>query len=167
MPAALENQITADNAPRIQARLIGEGANGPTTAEADAILAERGIIVVPDIFLNAGGVIVSYFEWLKNLSHIRFGRMTRRFERNAFAGVAAAIEHATGTDLTNAHRDAIGFGADEAALVESGLEESICEAYRQIRNIQQNKAIPDLRSAAFCSAIDKIAKVYIERGTLL
>jgi glutamate dehydrogenase/leucine dehydrogenase len=81
IPAALENQIRKDNAPRINARIVLEGANGPTTPEAEAILNAKGVMVVPDIYANAGGVTVSYFEWLKNLSHVRFGRLSKRHEQ--------------------------------------------------------------------------------------
>ena len=81
IPAALEDQITEENAPRIRAKLIAEGANGPVTANAQQILFEKGVMILPDIYLNAGGVTVSYFEWLKNLSHVRFGRMQKRYEQ--------------------------------------------------------------------------------------
>jgi glutamate dehydrogenase (NAD(P)+) len=72
--AALEDQVTADNAPRVQASLVAEGANGPTSLEADAILAERGIPVLPDILTNAGGVTVSYFEWVQDLGRLFWDR---------------------------------------------------------------------------------------------
>jgi glutamate dehydrogenase (NAD(P)+) len=82
IPAALENVINGENAPRVKAKIIGEGANGPLTPEADEVFVQRGILVVPDMYLNAGGVTVSYFEWLKNLSHVRYGRMEKRFTEN-------------------------------------------------------------------------------------
>ena len=100
IPAALEHQITDQNAPRVQARIVLEGANGPTTPEADAILEEKGVLVIPDIYANAGGVIVSYFEWLKNLSHVRFGRLEKRYQESAHARMLSTIETATGTRLT-------------------------------------------------------------------
>ncbi|HPQ20413.1 MAG TPA: Glu/Leu/Phe/Val dehydrogenase [Saprospiraceae bacterium] len=84
IPAALESTINAENASMVKAKIIGEAANGPVTADAEAILLEKGVIIVPDMFLNAGGVTVSYFEWLKNLSHIRFGRMDKRFNQIPF-----------------------------------------------------------------------------------
>ena len=91
MPAALENQITDENAPRIRAKIIAEGANGPTTAEAGEQLDARGVMIMPDMYLNAGGVTVSYFEWLKNLSHVRFGRMEKRFEERAYRKLLQAM----------------------------------------------------------------------------
>ena len=99
VPAALERQITADNAPKIKAKIIAEGANGPTTNEADAILQQRGMLVLPDLYLNAGGVTVSYFEWLKNLSHVRFGRMEKRFDEGFARGLLGGVERLTGKAL--------------------------------------------------------------------
>ena len=99
MPAALESVLTAENAPRIKAKIILEGANGPTTPEADPIFREKGILVIPDIYCNAGGVTVSYFEWLKNLSHVRFGRMQKRHEQANELSMLKAIEQATGTEV--------------------------------------------------------------------
>jgi len=83
IPAALENQLTAQNAPRIRARIIGEAANGPTTPEADAILYDRGIFVIPDILANAGGVTVSYFEWVQDLQYLFWDEVevNRRLEQ--------------------------------------------------------------------------------------
>lgn len=133
VPAALENVITAANAPRILARIIGEGANGPVTAEADQILRERGKLMMPDLYLNSGGVTVSYFEWLKNLEHVRFGRMQR--------------------------------GGDEETVVRTGLEETMVKAYDDIAvTARRLKLGGDFRSAAFVSAIDKIATCYAESG---
>ncbi len=165
VPAALENQITAENAPAVKARIIGEGANGPTTAEADAILQQRGALVVPDMFLNAGGVTVSYFEWLKNLSHVRFGRMEKRYEEASNRRFLAAIESATGRQFTEDELARLGPGADEIDLVNSGLEETMSTAYRQIREIQHRRGAGlSLRTAAFINAIDKIAVAYQEMG---
>ncbi|HSK74717.1 MAG TPA: Glu/Leu/Phe/Val dehydrogenase [Pyrinomonadaceae bacterium] len=165
IPAALENQITTENAPRIKAKIIGEGANGPITAKAEDILQERGIMVVPDIYLNAGGVTVSYFEWLKNLSHVRFGRMEKRFEQAAFERLLKIVEQETGRVLSNEERSLIARGADEADLVYSGLEETMITAYNQIREVKNKKPeIDNLRTAAFISAIDKIALCYFELG---
>jgi glutamate dehydrogenase (NAD(P)+) len=165
IPAALENQITADNAPRIRARIVAEGANGPTTFGADRILLERGIFVIPDIYLNAGGVTVSYFEWVKNLSHVRFGRVGKRFEEAAFERMLLAVEKATGRLFTEDEHRRIARGADEIDLVNSGLEETMIGSYRQIRELmRQDTRITDLRSAAFLSALRKVATSYLELG---
>ncbi len=165
VPAALENQITPENAPRIQAKIVGEGANGPTTFDADAILARRGVMVVPDFYLNAGGVTVSYFEWLKNLSHVRFGRMQRRFEEQSNRALLGAIERATGTRFSETDAAAYARGADELDLVNSGLEDSMIAAYHQIREVRLRLGDDaDLRTAAFVSAIDKVAVSYQELG---
>jgi glutamate dehydrogenase (NAD(P)+) len=165
IPAALENQIHAGNAARIKARIIHEGANGPTTPEAEAIFRQKGTLVVPDIYANAGGVTVSYFEWLKNLSHVRFGRMENRYQEAVQLRTLAAIESATGHSFTDAERSAFVQGADELTLVNSGLEETMIGAYREIREVRKAQpAIPDLRSAAFVLAIRKIGRAYAELG---
>ena len=165
VPAALENVITAENAGRIRARCVAEAANGPTTTDAEAILRSRGVLVIPDMYLNAGGVTVSYFEWLKNLSHVRFGRMGKRFEELSARGMVQAIEGATGTGLSEADRQRLVRGPDEEDLVNSGLEETMATAFQQIREFQRSHPeIPDLRTAALALAIDKIARSYIELG---
>ncbi len=163
VPAALEGQITKDNAGDIKAKIIGEGANGPTTADADAILLNNGHLILPDLFLNAGGVTVSYFEWLRNLSHVRFGRMNRRFEQTTASNILGAVERLTGMTFASADRTSVAVGATEVDLVNSGLEETMIQAYDEIRAIAKAKNI-DLRTAAFVNAIDKIAKSYTEMG---
>jgi glutamate dehydrogenase (NAD(P)+) len=165
IPAALENQITAENASRIKAKIIGEGANGPVTAEAEGILHSKGVMVVPDIYLNAGGVTVSYFEWLKNLSRVRFGRIEKRFEQSRSESILKLLERETGRALSVEERRTVVGGADEVDLVYSGLEETMISSYHQIRAIwKQKKAVQTLRTAAFVSAIDKIAVSYSELG---
>ena len=165
IPAALENQITAENAPRIKAKIIGEGANGPVTADAEDILQSKGVMVIPDIYINAGGVTVSYFEWLKNLSRVRFGRIEKRFEQSQFDRILKLIERETGKTLSDEERKQIARGADEVDLVYSGLEETMTGAYHQIREIWKSReSIGTLRTAAFVSAIDKIAVSYGELG---
>ena len=165
VPAALELQITAENAPRIQAKIIAEGANGPTTPEADEILHRRGVMVVPDIYINAGGVTVSYFEWLKNLEHVRFGRMEKRYDEAAFGRLVSAMEGATGKRFSEAERRHLSAGADEEDLVSSGLEETMVTAWQAIRETRGRlgKEI-DGRIAAFVLAIDKIAVSYKDLG---
>jgi glutamate dehydrogenase (NAD(P)+) len=165
IPAALENQITEENAGRVRAKIVAEGANGPTTAAAEEILDSRGVMVLPDIFMNAGGVTVSYFEWLKNLSHVRFGRLEKRFEQRAYESLLGVMEEAAGRKLPEATRKAIARGADEIDLVNSGLEETMSTAYSQIREIWKlDKRVDNLRTAAFISAINKVATSYGVRG---
>jgi glutamate dehydrogenase (NAD(P)+) len=165
VPAALEGQITVDNAPRVRARILAEAANGPTTFDGERILLERGVLIIPDIYLNAGGVTVSYFEWVKNLSHVRFGRVAKRFEEGASERMVTAIEKATGRDFAPEERRRIARGADEIDLVNSGLEETMVLAYRQLREMMREDArIPDLRTAAFLNALRKVATSYLELG---
>jgi len=165
IPAALENQITEANAGRVKARILAEAANGPTTAAAADILRSKGVLIIPDIYLNAGGVTVSYFEWLKNLSHVRFGRMGKRFEQTSFENLLRVVEESTGRRLSDAERKGVARGADEIDLVNSGLEESMVIAYNQIREVRKSDSrIPSLRTAAFISAINKIAICYAELG---
>ena len=166
VPAALENQITAENAPRIQAKVIAEGANGPTTFDADKILSEKGVLVIPDTFLNAGGVTVSYFEWIKNLSHVRFGRLERRFDEQVRRGFVDAMQERTGRQIFSEEELSImARGADERDLVNSGLEETMITAYGQIREVQKRlDSRADLRTAAFVNSIDKIALCYQDLG---
>jgi glutamate dehydrogenase (NAD(P)+) len=164
VPAALENVITALNAPRVKAKIVAEAANGPITADGDAILKEKGVLVIPDMFLNAGGVTVSYFEWLKNLSHVRFGRMEKRFEEMSAGRMVKSIESATGKSLGDVERRMLVRGAEEEDIVNSGLEDTMSVAYGQIREVQEKYPAADLRTAAFISAIDKIAVSYMELG---
>ncbi len=165
IPAALENVITIENASRIKAKIIGEAANGPTTADANDILVKRGALIIPDAYLNAGGVTVSYFEWLKNLSHVRFGRLEKRFEEMAFRRLLSAVENATEQKFNQEMIKLYSRGADEQDLVRSGLEETMAGSYQEIRNIQLRLGGNiDLRTAAFVSAIDKIALCYAELG---
>ncbi len=164
VPAALENQINAGNADRIKAKIIGEAANGPVTPEAEEVLLKKGIIIIPDMYLNAGGVTVSYFEWLKNLSHMRFGRMEKRFNQTAFDTLSEIIQKTTGQGLTQRERNILR-GADEIDLVRSGLEETMVTAYEHTRSILKRKRkVHDLRTAAFINAIEKISGDYISLG---
>ena len=165
VPAALENQITAENAPRISARIVAEAANGPTTAEAEEILRRRGVFFLPDLYLNAGGVTVSYFEWLKNLSHVRFGRMDKRFEEGLHRRLLSSVERVTGGRFTDDENRSLGAGAGELELVYSGLEDTMISAYEETREAQRKHGLGnDVRTAAFVVAIDKIAASYEARG---
>ena len=165
IPAALENVINGENAPRIKAKIIGEAANGPCTPEADEVFIQRGILCVPDMYLNAGGVTVSYFEWLKNLSHVRYGRLEKRFTENMNTTILGQIENLTGKTVSDADRKLIQHGAEEIDLVHSGLEETMITATREIVHIwKSNPDIPDMRTAAYVSAINKVATSYAELG---
>lgn len=167
IPAALENQINKENADRIKCKIIGEAANGPVTPEAEEVLNKKGIMVIPDIYLNAGGVTVSYFEWVKNLSHVRFGRLGKRYEESMGRNMISVVENMTGKEATDAQKTMIERGADELDLVYSGLEETMITAYHSIRSEFINtKGIPDLRTAAFVVAIKKIAVSYNTLGVL-
>lgn len=165
VPAALENQITTANADKIKARIIAEAANGPVTSEAADILRKKGIVILPDMYLNAGGVTVSYFEWLKNLSHMRFGRMEKRYQQNSLTNLVSTFERLTGHSVGIKEKDILTHGADEIDLVRSGLEDTMVNAYDQIREVYKQKSdIEDLRTAAFIVALNKISGDYIRLG---
>ncbi len=165
IPAALENVIDGRNAPAVKAKIVGEAANGPLTPEADEILTAKGTIVVPDMYLNAGGVTVSYFEWLKNLSHVRYGRMEKRFNENMNAHIVTQMEGLSGKKMGLKEKEYIVHGADEVDLVYSGLEETMITATHEIMNEWKNDpSIPDMRTAAYVVAINKVATSYAELG---
>ncbi len=163
VPAALESQIHEGNAEKIKANLIIEAANGPVTAEADEILCKRGKVIIPDMYANAGGVTVSYFEWTKNLAHIQFGKMGRRFMQSRGASAIEALEQAMGDKFTEEMRQEFTKEADELNLVRSGLEDTMCEAYQEIREIWHSRDdVPDLRTAAYILAIGRVSHYYTE-----
>ena len=165
IPAALENVIDKDNAPRIKAKIIGEAANGPLTPAADEVFVKKGILVIPDMYLNAGGVTVSYFEWLKNLSHVRYGRLEKRFTENANINILNQMEELTGKKVNPSEKEIIAHGPDEIDLVHSGLEETMINATKEIMDIwKANPAIPDMRTAAYVCAINKVGTSYAELG---
>lgn len=165
VPAALENQITEKNIARIQAKIIAEGANGPTTPGAEQYFVENGGIIIPDMYCNSGGVTVSYFEWLKNLSHVAFGRMGKRYEESSISSLLNTIESMTGNSLSADQRKKLIKGASELELVNSGLEDTMISAYHEIREIKNSKKeIDNLRTAAFIGAINKIAISYQNLG---
>ncbi|HEY9050832.1 MAG TPA: Glu/Leu/Phe/Val dehydrogenase [Gammaproteobacteria bacterium] len=165
IPAALESQITMQNAELIKAKLIIEAANGPITYGADEILNNRGTIIIPDAYANAGGVTVSYFEWIRNISHIRFGRMQRRHDEMRGHQMAAMLEEVTGAKVSEFLRTSITHGADELDLVRSGLDDTMRMAYQEIRGTLEDEAnVTDLRTAAFVTSIRKIARSYIDVG---
>ncbi len=165
IPAALENVINGENAPRVKAKIIGEAANGPLTPEADEVFIKKGILVVPDMYLNAGGVTVSYFEWLKNLSHVRYGRLEKRFTENLNAHILSQMEELSGRKVKEGERNFILHGPDEVDLVYSGLEETMSSATHEIMNMwKSNPKIPDMRTAAYVVAINKVGTSYAELG---
>lgn len=165
IPAALENVINGENAPRVKAKIIGEAANGPLTPEADEEFIRRGVLVIPDMYLNAGGVTVSYFEWLKNLSHVRYGRMEKRFTENLNGQLLSQMEGLTGKTVIPADRELIMRGPEEVDLVRSGLEETMIAATQEIMSCWlKNPKIPDMRTASYVVAIDKVATSYAELG---
>jgi glutamate dehydrogenase (NAD(P)+) len=164
VPAALQNQITVDNAGHVKAPLIVEGANSPTTTGADTVLRERGKVVIPDIFANAGGVTVSYFEWAKNLSHMRYGRMAKRAGIETQRRMIAGIEAITGGVFPASLRDEILHGIDELELVNSGLEETMIQSFQEIIEIMHQYVTDDLRTAAFICGLQKVVVAYQELG---
>jgi glutamate dehydrogenase (NAD(P)+) len=165
IPAALENQLTVNNIRNIKAKIIVEGANGPTSPEAESIFYQMGGIIVPDMYANAGGVTVSYFEWLKNLSHVAFGRINRRFEENSNLNLVNMVEGITGLALTPLQRATIVKGASELELVNSGLEDTMIRSYHEIREIfKNNEKIDTMRTAALVGSINKIAVSYQNLG---
>lgn len=165
IPAALESVINGENAPRVKAKIIAEAANGPLTPEADEVFIKNGTLVVPDIYLNAGGVTVSYFEWLKNLSHVRYGRMEKRFTENQNRNILSQIESLTGKSVKGKEKEIIVHGPNESDLVYSGLEETMIGSVKEIIDTwKRNPEIPDMRTAAYVVAINKVGTSYAELG---
>jgi glutamate dehydrogenase (NAD(P)+) len=165
VPAALEGVINLGNAHRVKAPLIIEAANGPVTAGANNILRDKGTIVIPDLYANAGGVTVSYFEWVKNLSHIRFGRMQRRQEESRHQMLIDELERLLGQPVSEAFRQNYLRGAGELELVRSGLDDTMRIAYQAIREVWHARDdVPDLRIAAYIIGIDRVAQTYKAKG---
>ncbi len=164
IPAALENQITIENAKDIKAKIVGEAANGPVTQEAEQILLQKNILVIPDMFLNAGGVTVSYFEWLKNLSRVSFGKIEKRYDMQKFSVLLENIEKATGEQFSDESKEIIAKGASERDLVNSGLEETMVNAYHSMNEMRHEKKLQSLRTAAFILALQRISISYQDLG---
>ncbi len=165
IPAAIEGVIHSGNAENVKARVIVEAANGPCTANADEILREKGVVVIPDMYANAGGVTVSYFEWVKNLNHIRFGRLQRRDDEKRNMALLAELERISHEPLSADFKERYAHGADEIDLVRSGLDDTMQAAYRAMRETLLHKPeIPDLRTAAYYVALSDIALAYQSLG---
>ena len=170
VPAAIEAVINLSNAALIRAPLIIEAANGPVTAGADEVLRKRGTVIIPDLFANAGGVTVSYFEWVKNLSHIRFGRMQRRQEESRHQLLVDELERlSTNTginwQLSPDFKERYLRGADELELVRSGLDDTMRAAYQSMREVWHGRPdVDDLRTAGFIVSIDRVAASYRAKG---
>jgi glutamate dehydrogenase (NAD(P)+) len=163
IPAALEHQITLENAPRVRARIVAEAANGPTTPAAEGLLQERGVLILPDVYLNAGGVTVSYFEWLKNLQNVSFERMSTRYLDTLQHSLLEHVEGLTGKRLTDAQRDAVR-GPSELDIVGLALEETMSRSYEAVHSLWKSRGIEDLRIAAFVFAVDRVANTYLTQG---
>ena len=170
IPAALEGQINLGNAERIRAPLIIEAANGPVTAAADDVLRRKGTVIIPDLYANAGGVTVSYFEWVKNLSHIRFGRMQRRQEEAQNRMLVDELERLSadkglGWELSPGFKEQFIRGAGELELVRSGLDDTMRTAYQAMREVWHSREdVEDLRTAAFIVAIQRVSSSYRAKG---
>lgn len=165
VPAALEGVIDRNNANDVKASLIIEAANGPVTAGADDILRSKGVVIIPDMYANAGGVTVSYFEWVKNLSHIRFGRMQRRAEERSHQALIDEMERMTGQKISAEFREQYTKGSDELTLVRSGLDDTMRVAYQAMREVWHARDdVPDLRTAAYLVAIERVAASYRALG---
>ena len=164
IPSALENQITADNAPRIKAKIVAEAANGPVDFEGEAILHQRGILMIPDLFLNAGGVTVSYFEWLKNRAGVSFDRMISRHEELVKRELVTTMEEMTGVKLSEEASRRLIHGPSEEELVIAALEQSMMRAYANIHRAWKERNLPDLRTAAFLLALERVAESYKHHG---
>jgi glutamate dehydrogenase (NAD(P)+) len=164
IPAAMEGVIHKDNADRIKAKVVAEAANGPVTFSAESVLEGNGVVIIPDVYLNSGGVTVSYFEWIKNLSHIRFGRMQRRYEETQNKLIIRAIE-GSGSPVAKEIVEKMERGASELDLVRSGLDDTMCNAFQQIRERYWAKEnVTSYRTAAMSISIEKILNSYNALG---
>ena len=164
IPAAMEGVINVENAHTVKAKLIIEAANGPVTAKADKILRDKGVFIIPDMYANAGGVTVSYFEWVKNVNHIRFGRLQRRNEERKYHILIDALE-SQGMSFKKSFKKEYLEGAGELALVRAGLDDTMRTAYTNIKTaLEEKPELEDFRTAAFYSVIEDIALHYRSIG---
>jgi glutamate dehydrogenase (NAD(P)+) len=175
IPAAIERCITKDVAHKIKAKIVAEAANGPTTLAGDRVLRDKNVLIIPDLYINAGGVTVSYFEWLKNLNHVSYGRLTFKYERDSnyhlLESVQQSLEKKFGKSggsipvlPSPAFEKRMG-GASEKDIVHSGLAQTMEGSARQIMEVAQQYNLGlDIRSAAFISSVSKIYNSYKEAG---
>ena len=163
IPAALENSITKDNVEKIKTKLIIEAANGPITFEADKALYKKGIMIIPDIYVNGGGVVISYFEWVKNISHIRFGRVEKRFQEQKILDLVNLLDERTKTKTDPELIGKIMHGADEEDLTFSGLEDAMRNAFNEILSVRK-KIKKSFRECAYYLSLQKIRKFYTTDG---
>ena len=164
IPAATEGTITDENYDVLNAKIICEGANGPITSKADQLLTKKGVLIIPDLYANAGGVAVSYFEWVRNLQHMRFGRMEKRRKEYENASLISVIESSTGAKVSSKTKDLLNQGPSEIDLVRSGLEDMMTEAYENMSIIWNKNNYPTLRSTAYIYSIKKLIESYKSIG---
>ncbi len=164
IPAALENVITLKNVDNIKAKIICEAANGPVSYRADKKLKSRGTIIIPDIYANAGGVTVSYFEWIRNISHIRMGRLHKRYEEDRGEVILKALEQISPNKLSQDLTNQLVHGANEEDIIASGLEDTMRVSFQEILEMKSAYNLDDYRMAAYAIALKKIEKSYLELG---
>ena len=165
IPAAMELVINKENADKIKTPLIIEAANGPVSSEADEILSKKGVIIIPDLYANAGGVTVSYFEWIKNLSRIRLGRLQRRAQENQTTLMIEALEKMTGSKFPDEYKDLVMQGSAEIDLVRSGLEDTMRNTYEVISEVwNKNPNANDLRTSAMMVSVKRVMDSYHSLG---
>ena len=165
VPAALENQITLANMDKIRCRVLAEAANGPTTPGAEAHLLKKKVLVMPDIFMNAGGVTVSYFEWTRNLGHMRYGRLEKRLDHAKRERLVSAFEELAGAQVPPSKRKLLIQDSEERDLVHSGLEDTMVSAFNEIvEHRNRSKQVEDMRTAAYICALKKVGQSYLDLG---
>ena len=165
IPAAMELVINKGNAEKIKTPLIIEAANGPVSSEADEILSKKGVVIIPDLYANAGGVTVSYFEWIKNLSRIRLGRLQRRAQENQTILMIEALEKMTGSEFPDEYKALVMQGSAEIDLVRSGLEDTMRNTYNVISEVWNNNPnANDLRTSAMMVSVNRVMDSYNSLG---
>ena len=164
IPAALENAITLKNVNNIKAKIICEAANGPVSYRADQKLKDRGTIIIPDIYANAGGVTVSYFEWIRNISHIRMGRLQKRYEEDRGEVILKELEQVSPNKLSKDLTNQLVHGANEEDIIASGLEDTMRVSFQEMLEMKSVYNLDNYRMAAYAIALKKIEKSYLELG---